>query len=61
MTRISFHFQGGLKAVLWTDTFQMTIVILGIFVLLIAGVEEAGGFSNVWEIADEGGRIEFDK
>ena len=50
-----------MKAVLWTDTFQMTIVIIGVFVLLIAGAEEVGGFSKVWEIADQNERLEFDK
>lgn len=46
---------------LWTDTFQMSIVIIGVIVLLVAGAEEAGGFSKVWDIADENGRLEFDK
>lgn len=56
-----FQLQGGLKAVLWTDTFQMTIVIIGIIVLLVAGAQDAGGFSKVWDIASENGRLEFDK
>ncbi len=46
---------------LWTDTFQMIVVIVGIFVLLILGANDAGGFGRVWRIADENGRLEFDK
>lgn len=40
--------QGGLKAVMWTDAFQMIIV-------------EVGGFNYVWETAKQAGKLQADK
>ena len=49
--------QGGMKAVLWADTIQMFIVFAGMLTVLIEGCSVLGGFSNVWDIANGGGRI----
>ena len=53
-----FNFQGGLKAVVWTDVFQMTIMIIGLCVTIAFGCIEAGGFYKVWEIAHKGNRTD---
>ncbi|XP_022090973.1 sodium-coupled monocarboxylate transporter 1-like isoform X2 [Acanthaster planci] len=50
---------GGMKAVLWTDVFQVCIMISGFLALIIAGSMRLGGITNVWNIAEEGGRIDF--
>eukprot|EP00057_Strongylocentrotus_purpuratus_P008270 XP_011662744.1 PREDICTED: sodium-coupled monocarboxylate transporter 2 isoform X1 [Strongylocentrotus purpuratus] len=50
---------GGLKAVLWTDTFQTFVMVAGIIAIIIAGSLELGGFDEVWAKATEGGRIVF--
>ncbi|XP_066595800.1 sodium-coupled monocarboxylate transporter 1-like [Prorops nasuta] len=50
---------GGLKAVVWTDTIQFSITIGGIFAVLYLGLKSVGGFSEVWRISDEGGRLVF--
>ncbi|GBN55395.1 Putative sodium-dependent multivitamin transporter [Araneus ventricosus] len=49
---------GGMKAVLWTDLFQALLMFLGIFAVLIKGFLDMG-FSEVFRIGYEGGRIAF--
>lgn len=51
---------GGMKAVLWTDVFQVAIMMIGLLATLIEGCIRAGGFNNAWEHARESGRIVFD-
>ena len=53
--------QGGLKAVLWADTVQMFIMMAGILAILIKGCITLGGIGNVWAMAEQGGRINFNK
>lgn len=48
---------GGMKAVVWTDTLQMSIIYIGMLTLLIQGLVVLGGFGEAWDIADRGGRI----
>ncbi|KAJ8316535.1 hypothetical protein KUTeg_005907 [Tegillarca granosa] len=50
---------GGLKAVLWTDTFQTLVVIGSLIGVIAIGSAHLGGLGEVWRIADLGGRIEF--
>ena len=54
-------FQGGLKAVLWTDTFQVGMMFAGLFAVVIKGTSEAGSLSVAWENFKESGRIVFDE
>ncbi|KAK7797933.1 hypothetical protein U0070_000475 [Myodes glareolus] len=48
---------GGLKAVVWTDAFQMVVMIVGFLTVLIQGSNHAGGFHNVLEQARNGSRL----
>lgn len=50
---------GGMKAVMWTDSFQTIMMIMGLLIVLIKGSMEVGGFGNAWNIASENGRIKF--
>ncbi|XP_076762940.1 putative sodium-dependent multivitamin transporter isoform X2 [Xylocopa sonorina] len=51
---------GGIKAVLITDVFQGLLMFAGLgCVLGVAAGDLDGGLSNVWSIAQEGGRVEF--
>nr|XP_002131513.1 sodium-coupled monocarboxylate transporter 1 [Ciona intestinalis] len=50
---------GGLKAVIWTDVFQCTVMVVGFLAVIIQGCIRLGGFENVWKIAERGGRIDF--
>lgn len=54
-------FQGGLKAVVWTDTFQLIAMFLAALVVIIYGSVVSGGISNIWDINKKGGRIIFFK
>ncbi|XP_012940323.1 sodium-dependent multivitamin transporter [Aplysia californica] len=50
---------GGLRAVLWTDTFQTFVVAAGLFAVVIVGSDKIGGMARVWELSTAGGRTEF--
>lgn len=51
--------QGGLRAVLWTDTFQTFVVVGGLIGIIVMGCGRLGGMSEVWRISQEGQRIQF--
>ncbi|XP_005499453.2 sodium-coupled monocarboxylate transporter 2 [Columba livia] len=54
---------GGLKAVVWTDAFQMIVLVAGFVTVLIRGTTLNGGLAKIWEVAYEGSRlniIDFD-
>ncbi|KAK8781852.1 hypothetical protein V5799_016807, partial [Amblyomma americanum] len=53
-------YEGGIKAVVYTDTFQCVVMFIAFIVVVSIGFKEVGGFENAWNIAREGGRIEFD-
>ncbi|XP_055027965.2 solute carrier family 5 member 6 [Misgurnus anguillicaudatus] len=48
---------GGLKAVVWTDVFQTVVMFIGQLAVIIVGVQQAGGVSDVWVKVRDGGRI----
>lgn len=54
-------FQGGLKAVVWTDAIQSVFTTISIIIVIILGYIQAGGINNIIEANLEGGRIEFFK
>lgn len=44
---------------LWTDSFQVIMMIAGVLATLIQGSIEVGGFAKAWEIAVENERVWF--
>jgi Na+/pantothenate symporter len=57
-----FYFsQGGMKAVMWTDAFQIIMMFAGLIAILIKGSMDHGGFGNIFNYLSEGQRIEFFK
>ncbi|GBN39921.1 Sodium-coupled monocarboxylate transporter 2 [Araneus ventricosus] len=52
---------GGMKAVLWADVFQAVLMFVCLFAVIVQGCLLLGGIGNVFEIADEGGRLFFPK
>ncbi|XP_075548947.1 sodium-coupled monocarboxylate transporter 2-like isoform X1 [Dermacentor variabilis] len=50
---------GGMKAVVWTDAFQMTIMLVGMLSVVVWGAMKVGGLGQVWETAVSGGRVQF--
>uniref|UniRef100_A0A803W0Y0 Solute carrier family 5 member 12 n=1 Tax=Ficedula albicollis TaxID=59894 RepID=A0A803W0Y0_FICAL len=50
---------GGLKAVVWTDAFQMIVMVAGFMTVLIRGTSLNGGSAKVWEDAHGGSRLDI--
>ncbi|KAM6920977.1 sodium/iodide cotransporter isoform 2-T2 [Xenentodon cancila] len=51
---------GGMKAVIWTDVFQIVVMLSGFMAVFIYGTVLVGGPAQVLEIASNGSRINFD-
>uniref|UniRef100_A0A8D0CPS6 Solute carrier family 5 member 5 n=1 Tax=Sander lucioperca TaxID=283035 RepID=A0A8D0CPS6_SANLU len=50
---------GGIKAVIWTDVFQIVVMLSGFVAIFIRGTVLVGGPAVVLEIAKNGSRINF--
>uniref|UniRef100_A0AAR2ISU0 Solute carrier family 5 member 5 n=1 Tax=Pygocentrus nattereri TaxID=42514 RepID=A0AAR2ISU0_PYGNA len=50
---------GGMKAVVWTDVFQVVVMLSGFIAIIIHGTLLVGGVSEVLHIATNGSRINF--
>ncbi|XP_054156937.1 sodium-coupled monocarboxylate transporter 1-like [Oppia nitens] len=50
---------GGIKAVIWTDVLQCILMFLGVLMVIIQGIIESNGLSEIWRINEEGGRLIF--
>ena len=48
-----------MKAVIWTDVFQAGVMVAGLVVVMIIGLIELGGFTNLFSIASKGERLKF--
>ncbi|XP_034015229.1 solute carrier family 5 member 6 isoform X2 [Thalassophryne amazonica] len=48
---------GGLKAVIWTDVFQTVVMFVGQLAVIVVGIQQTGGVSEVWRKVWEGNRI----
>lgn len=53
--------QGGMKATVFNDAFQVCVIVFCWVMALIFGHQEAGTLSEVHEIALNGGRLNFDR
>ncbi|KAF1524099.1 Sodium/iodide cotransporter, partial [Eudyptes filholi] len=51
--------QGGMKAVVWTDVFQVFVMLSGFIAIIIRGVLLVGGPARVLGIAANGSRVNF--
>jgi len=49
--------QGGMKAVIWADAIQFVLILAGLLAVVIQGLVHFNGFTNVWNIAKAGKRI----
>lgn len=52
-----YMLQGGLKAVVWSDAFQMVVMVAGFLTVLVQGTHKSGGITAVWETAKTGQRL----
>ncbi len=56
----TYTLMGGVKGVIWTDTLQLGIFIMGIFVTLGIIVSRVpGGIGEVWQTAEAAGRLDL--
>ncbi|XP_012164636.2 putative sodium-dependent multivitamin transporter [Bombus terrestris] len=51
---------GGIKAVLVTDIFQSLLMLIAVILVIVTAAVNVGGLDQIWEIALQGSRIEFD-
>lgn len=56
---IVFFVQGGIKAVVWTDVFQVVMIFVGMSAIVAKGISKAGGLFSAFEIAGNSGRLEL--
>nr|XP_042902818.1 sodium-coupled monocarboxylate transporter 1 [Parasteatoda tepidariorum] len=47
---------GGIKAVIWTDVFQIIIIFGALITIIVKGAIDVGGIDVVWSKAEAGGR-----
>lgn len=52
---------GGLKAVVWADTLQLSVTLCTLGCVFAMSTISVGGLGSVWEKAEQGDRIEFSK
>ena len=57
---VDVFLQGGIKAVVWTDTFQMLVIFTGFIVVIVSGTITVGGWGVIWAKAFEGKRFTND-
>ncbi len=51
---------GGMKAVIYTDVMQFSVLLLGILTILFVALQKTpGGFEGAWQIAEAGGRTKL--
>ncbi|XP_013398155.1 sodium-coupled monocarboxylate transporter 1 [Lingula anatina] len=50
---------GGIKAVMWTDTFQIGVMFAGLLAVLIQGSLTLGGYENAWIASLGTNRVNF--
>lgn len=53
--------QGGMKAVIWTDVFQIVVMLSGFVAIFIYGTILVGGPALVLEIANNASRVNFNE
>ncbi|XP_073828190.1 sodium-coupled monocarboxylate transporter 2-like [Musca autumnalis] len=56
---IFYTMLGGIKAVVWTDVVQAGIMVTSVVLVGIMGTIKVGGLGKVFELAEEGGRLDF--
>ena len=50
-----------MKAVMWTDVFQITVMFAGMIAVVVVGSIKVGGWGNIWAALEESERVEFFK
>ncbi|CAH1284648.1 unnamed protein product [Diabrotica balteata] len=56
---VFYTFLGGLKAVVWTDSWQVIAMFISVVVVIILGTIQVGGPSTIIDLTSKGNRFEF--
>ncbi|VEN42959.1 unnamed protein product, partial [Callosobruchus maculatus] len=56
---VFYTFLGGLKAVVWTDSWQVIAMFISVIVVVILGTVTIGGPSVIIDLNSKGGRFQF--
>jgi Na+/proline symporter len=48
-----------MKAVIWTDVIQASVMFLGLILSIVIGLIDLGGISKVYETVKNGNRLQF--
>jgi Na+/proline symporter len=56
MLSYTIFYQGGMRAVVWTDAFQTVVIVCGVIMTIISATVVAGGPVQVWRIGSENHR-----
>ncbi|XP_033219008.1 sodium-coupled monocarboxylate transporter 2-like [Belonocnema kinseyi] len=59
LTCVFYTVLGGLRAVVWTDALQVTVMVTAVITVTIIGTYHIGGPSEVWQKALDVNRIQF--
>ncbi|KYN31233.1 Putative sodium-dependent multivitamin transporter [Trachymyrmex septentrionalis] len=51
---------GGIKTVIMTDVFQSLLILTAVLLIIGIAANDVGGLGQIWEIARQGQRLEFD-
>lgn len=57
---VFLFFQGGMKAVIWTDVFQGVVMLAGLTTIIIVGTVKVGSLSAVFHTAYKGHRLDVE-
>ena len=52
---------GGIKTVILTDVFQSVLIFIAVLLIIGVAANDVGGLGQIWEIARQGQRLEFDR
>ncbi|RXG58520.1 Sodium-coupled monocarboxylate transporter 2 [Armadillidium vulgare] len=50
---------GGIRAVIWTDTFQLSVMLIGAALVVAIGCIHFGGLVNILYVSSKGGRLDM--
>lgn len=57
---VFYTMMGGIKAVVWTDVVQGSIMLLSVVLVGVLGIIQSGGLGSVIENASQGGRLSLE-
>jgi SSS family solute:Na+ symporter len=57
---VAYDMLGGMKAVVWSDVAQMSVLVAGALLCTVLALDSVGGWNGVWEVTDPSRLRAFD-